>query len=479
MNIFDKFSAKNTPFVLFVLIFFSLVFFQLLHDGMFMDALLYSSVSHNLAIGRGTFWFPQFGLTKIAGLDAFHEHPPLVFGIQALFFKVFGDSIYVERFYTFLLLILTTYLIYKIWNTIYSNQLEYKQLGWLPILFWITTPVVLWSFSNNMQENTMGIFTILSVLLSYISFKTNYKPIYWLFSGLFVFFATLSKGIPGFFPLSIPILYWLATKQISLKTALFHTFTMLGIVTVIYLILFNLPNSSDSLRIYIFKRLLERVNNAPTVSSHFYSLYRIFSELIPAFFMMFLLWIAAKKMKLTYTILTIKKKEAIFFILIGFAASVPLMITLVQKGFYLTPSFPYFSIALALYAAPYISQVIEKIDTKSFLYKIIKFGFSILLLGILIFAFVERGKPSRNKELLNDVYLFGKVIDNKVVSASGEARSDWSLLCYMMRYFSIDLEVNHTHKYLILEKDKKSDSLFKYEKLDLKTLQYDLYIEKK
>jgi len=49
----------------------------------------------------------------------------------------------------------------------------------------------------------------------------------------------------------------------------------------------------------------------------------------------------------------------------------------------------------------------------------------------------------------------------------------------MMRYFSIDLEVNHTHKYLILEKDKKSDSLFKYEKLDLKTLQYDLYIEKK
>src|SRR3954468_4463643 len=79
----------------------------LIQNGMFMDAMLYTSVSHNLSQGIGTFWFPQFSLQNVAGLKSFHEQPPLVFGIQAIFFKIFGDSLYVERFYTFLMLCIT------------------------------------------------------------------------------------------------------------------------------------------------------------------------------------------------------------------------------------------------------------------------------------------------------------------------------------------------------------------------------------
>ncbi len=475
----EKFLGKNIPFVLFIFIFFAAVFFQLMHDGMFMDAMLYSSVSHNLANGMGTFWFPQFGLTKIGGLDAFHEHPPLVFAIQSVFFKILGSSIFVERFYTFLMLIFTTFFIYKIWISIHSEQNEYKSLAWLPIIFWITIPVILWTFSNNMQENTMGIFTIASVLLSYISFKAKKKVFFWIFSGFLIVLATLSKGIPGFFPLAVPFLYWIATRQISFKVALIQTFTMLSVVILAYTVLFIVPESGESLRVYIFKRLLERVNHAPTVSSHLYSLYRIFSELIPAFFILILIWIVARKNKFEYSLSNFYKREAIFFVLIGFSASVPLMLTLVQKGFYLTPSFPYFSIGIALFSMPYIKQILEKINLKSNALRYINFLLLTFILSILIFSFIEKGKPSRDHELLKDVYIFGKTIDEPVISASLEARTNWSLLCYMVRYFNIDMEVNQKHKYLILEKNQKTDSLFKFEKLDLETSKYDLYIQKK
>jgi 4-amino-4-deoxy-L-arabinose transferase-like glycosyltransferase len=72
-----------------VSIVFILTLPTLIQDGMFMDGELYTAVSHNLANGIGTFWFPSFSYHNLAGIkDSFHEQPPLVFGIQALFFKI-------------------------------------------------------------------------------------------------------------------------------------------------------------------------------------------------------------------------------------------------------------------------------------------------------------------------------------------------------------------------------------------------------
>ena len=88
-----------------------------------MDGMLYTSVAHNLGNGIGTFWFPQFSLHNLAGLNAFHEQPPLVFGIQAIFFKIFGDSMYVERVYTFITICITAFLINLLWKEIYKNNI--------------------------------------------------------------------------------------------------------------------------------------------------------------------------------------------------------------------------------------------------------------------------------------------------------------------------------------------------------------------
>src|SRR5690606_12591194 len=85
-------------------------------QGMFMDGMLYSVVAHNQANGFGDFWFPRFSATGLAGLKTFHEHPPLGFGLQALWFKVFGSADWVERAYSLLTAIMTAALIVGIWR---------------------------------------------------------------------------------------------------------------------------------------------------------------------------------------------------------------------------------------------------------------------------------------------------------------------------------------------------------------------------
>ncbi|HPB58126.1 MAG TPA: hypothetical protein PLL49_06435, partial [Bacteroidales bacterium] len=76
----------------------------MLSDGMFLDGLLYATISRNLANGIGDFWHPH--LTKTLS-PVFVGHPPLVFGLQSLFFKILGDNIYVERLYSFLTYVVT------------------------------------------------------------------------------------------------------------------------------------------------------------------------------------------------------------------------------------------------------------------------------------------------------------------------------------------------------------------------------------
>ncbi|MFH2143985.1 MAG: glycosyltransferase family 39 protein, partial [Bacteroidota bacterium] len=139
----------------------------LIQDGMFMDGQQYACVSKNLSEGYGSFWLPQLNPSwNKADCNYFLEHPPLVYGMQATFFKIFGSSMYVERLYSFLTAIANILFIILIWNTLFDKNSEYRRLKWFPVLLWITVPVCFWSFQNNMHENTLSFFTLASVFFS-------------------------------------------------------------------------------------------------------------------------------------------------------------------------------------------------------------------------------------------------------------------------------------------------------------------------
>ena len=211
-------------------------------NGMFMDGLYYATISRNLSDGLGSFWYLHF--TDIS-YPIFFEHPPLAIGLQSIFFQFFGDSIYIERFYSFFTFMLTAYIIHLIWGEI--NRKELKYLSWIPLLFWIIIPLNSWACSNNMLENTMNIFVSLSVLFSFKSLKrSKLKNI--LLAGICLSLAFLSKGFVGLFPLSIFFWHFIVFKEMKIKE-MFSRSVQLFLFTISLFILLYIfyPTAIDSI----------------------------------------------------------------------------------------------------------------------------------------------------------------------------------------------------------------------------------------
>ena len=158
-----KLEKHHYLFLFIIFLFLGIVSTELFSDGMFMDGLIYADISRNMAEGLGSFWKPHFTDTLF---NVFYEHPPLAFGLQSIFFKLFGDNIYIERFYSLLTYVIVGCLIVLIWSKLTS----YKKTGWLPLFLWLSTNYVTWALANNMLENTMSIFVCLSVLFYLNSF---------------------------------------------------------------------------------------------------------------------------------------------------------------------------------------------------------------------------------------------------------------------------------------------------------------------
>ncbi len=416
-----------------------------------MDAMLYTSVAHNLSQGIGTFWFPQFSYNNMSGLTSFHEQPPLGFGIQAFFFKLFGSGMYTERIYTLLMLVLAACLIVLLWKEIYRKDTEMQKLAWIPLLLWITIPICYWSYCNNMMENTMSIFVLISVLFSYKSSKASKGMyMYLLLSGLCIFGASLTKGLPGLFPVMVPLIYWLAVRDTSFRIIFAATLIIVGIPLLLYGLLMLYPESRDSLTIYFTKRVLGRIQNEPVVSNRLSILWQLLMNTIPQLGLTAIVLFFANRKQIRTE--RIYKKAGLFFIVIGFAGTLPLMATLVQKGFYMVPALPFFAIGLAIYIAPYTKELVETISNKRNIYRIISIVGVVILCFSIGFTISQIGKTSRNKELLHDVYAIGKIVpDHSVVAIpnSADVWNEWDLQCYLIRYYSISIDPNKPHLFYL------------------------------
>ncbi len=447
----------------------------LIQDAMFQDAMLYSSVSHNLGIGIGTFWFPQYSTLNIAGLSSFHEHPPLVFGIQSIFYRMFGDSIYIERFYTLAMIILTMILINWLWKITIKNKPELSKFGWLPVLYWILVPIVQWNYRYNMLENTMGIFILLSFITSYYNLKYgSNKLLFWILSGFFVFLASFSKGIPGLFIIVVPFVYWLTTKRISFKQSALFTTILIGVPIVIYATLLLFPDSRDNLTTYFFKRVLWRIDSLPTAEYRLEIIVRVIMELLPVIIGTLIAYVFGKIKKIE---MSENFKEASFFILTGFAGALPLTLTLCQRGWYLVPIFPYFAIGFALLTIPTLSLYVNTINIKTNGYKTFFIASCIVFVTAMTFTGTKYGKIGRDQDIVTDVYEIGKVVPKySTITVPKEMYNqyDFVLQGFLVRYFNISISPYQEYDYFLTEKKLKIKPL-NYEKVDITLNKYELY----
>lgn len=459
-----------------IAIFIGLIIPILIQDGMFMDGQQYACVSKNLANGQGSFWFPHLSDTWWKANDShFMEHPPLVYGMQAIFFNLLGNSIYTERLYSLLTAIISALLIFIIWKQIFKKNTELKALGWIPILLWIIMPVCSWSYQNNLMENSMGVFTLLSVLFSIRGLENKkHNLLNFVLAGIFIFLAFMSKGIPGLFPLICVLLYAISFQNIKLKKVLLYTGILISSTAICFLITLQFENARESISFYITERLLHRINNEPTISSHFHILKKLLLELaIPAIIVTIAL--AVKRFK--QISFKENKNAIIFFSLVGISASLPLMFTPVQRGFYLLPSLPFFAIALGMLLIKPIKDYLLFLESKKTHRLILNiFGISLLCLSLTL-SIINIGGTSRDTDMLHDVYILGENIPaNTTVSIPEELFSQWNLQMYMIRYFNISLDASEKHHQLMLyPRDITNDLTNNNKEIELGLRDYRLF----
>ena len=422
---------------------------------MFMDGMLYTCIGKNLSEGLGTFWNLHFNKTT---MSSFHEQPPLYFGLLAIFYKIFGTSMYTERLFILVCFIATLVFIGKLWQKIFISDSEVSKYTWLPVLFYSTIPVCFWAYPNHAEETVMCVFALGAVYYAYKALFLNERVfLYLVLSGVFIFLSSLTKGVQGLFPLTCAAFYWLFTKSISFKKTVVYSLILAGVPALIYglLILIN-HQVYTSFEQYFTNRFVKTFHGVyATTDYRLEIVVRLFTELLPMLLVCFLVWLLARKYKAQNKPGTEGKKKLLWLFAVGFSGSLPLAVTTEQRGFYLLTTLPLFSTGIAAWLGPILSKLLATISEKKISFKVFSSVVVISLFASVVFCMLQIGNFKRDKELLTDIYQISSIVPKgEIIGTDNKTRDNFGIETYLVRYGYISLDSGEkNHHYFIIPKD--------------------------
>ena len=476
-------GGRSLLFLIFVMVSLVLFFSELLEKSMFIDGVWYAVISRNLAEGAGSFWFPQFSATIFSN---FHEHPPLVFGLQAFFFKLFGDHLYTERLFCFLHYCLTLVLMVKIWKRATADSTELARWWIIPLLLWQVNLVTYYFQPANLLDATIALLGLLSIWFMMKALDVKRALPWLLLAGFTLTVALLSKGLVALFPLAFFAIYgWVNWKETSfLKMIAYSLIVGIGLLMSLALVLLFIPAAGESLSQYVDIQLLASLKGERRLyyyrTSRFYILGQLLIVLVPmavACLATWVLWRFSKRETSPRVKILIQSppQTVYLFIGIGLSASLPIMISPRQAIPYLLPSIPFFSLAFGLWLAPTLVHVLEWVQVKW------SKGFYLLrqvaylgVIAAIVFCGLKWGDQNdRDAATIGDAILIGEQVGKEQVISS--TTYNMYISGYLMRYDKISLDTNTLDRpYLLSLKDNVVKDT-RYTKIPLPTQQYDLY----
>jgi 4-amino-4-deoxy-L-arabinose transferase-like glycosyltransferase len=446
----------RSPYYLFTAaVIIALVGPSLIQHGMFMDGMIYATVARNFAEGLGTWWNLYLSDTL---LTSYHDQPPMTMWIESFFFMILGDSIYTERVYSFFTALVNAWLIGIAWRTLYHDRPEWRGVAWLPVLLWIVVPVCFWSFANNMQENTMSIF-VLGSLISLLRYDRSGKWAYLVAAGVAIFFASMCKGVQGTFLIAMPLAGWLVFRKQKFPVALLRSAILAAIPLAIYGILVQNETIARSLQDYFRDRLVSTFNDpAAATYGRFYLLEKLTLELAAPALLCLLIYLFTRRRTSGGPPAT---RTAVFFFILGLCGTLPLLVTREQRGFYLVTTLPFYAIGLASLIAGRLTD--RPGDTTSPRHYRARMAVaSLCMVAAITMTVLRAGHTRRDRDMLHDVHATGAVVPpHSTIGVSGETWRQWSLQLYFARHYYISLDGNaerrHEHAFFLGRKDMPAD----------------------
>jgi hypothetical protein len=422
---------------------------RLAHRGMFLDGVTYAAIARNLAEGRGGFWEPFYTATIY---PAFHEHPPLAFWLQSIWFRVLGDHWLVERAYCLAAAMLIAWLIAIAWRAL----VEPAHNTWLPIAFWMLAPVVSWSIVGNLLETTMCIFVTAAVAALALGGRgpVGAAIAAGVTSGLCVIAAVLSKGPVGFFPLAAPVI--MALLREHRRTAIWSTSGQWMTVALCGVALYLMPSAHDSLSRYVAEQLATALAGQRETSG---------SSITIVVALMQGVWLP---MALAIGVFVIgargwvppssrDRRMAIAFTLIGLAGTLPMLVSPKQSGHYLMPAVPFYAIGAAALSARTVDACARRLSAGRGA-RVVRMLAAAVALGAVAAIWIPA--LERDPMRLADLDRLAPVAPRgAIVGICPAANADWLLHAWMQRRFVISLDAgdSRAHDWFLKSADHSSD----------------------
>ncbi len=436
----------------------------LAQQGMFMDGIQYACVSKNLAEGYGSFWFPFLSPFWCQnGAFHFFEHPPLFYWCESWFFRIPGAEAYAEKLFCGIMWLLNAWFIHKLWKVVYGQHHEKKRFGWLPLLLWAVTPVCFWCFHNNMIEILVSLFMLSSAYFG-LRFVMNDQPKkYYLLvvSAALLYAGFLTKGLVALFPLSLCLAYALTHQKIPIKKALLYTLMMIVVFLVLFFAVYLIsPSANYTLDFYFKERLLSRIAQTPTTSNRFELLFDLVSQLLPVLVVTAVAY-ATQLLRKQIPARNEGMRWFWFFLLMGLSGSLPIMLTMVQKGFYFMPSLGFYALAFSALFLGFFRSC--RLNIQQFSYKLFR-GFAFFLAaGSVVFVISSAGKFSRDEDVLKEVHeLVSLMEQQRTINVDMEVYCTWNYQFYLQRYHRVYLDPTKTYRKFILVKDPSKTPWLQY-----------------
>ena len=421
--------------------------------GMFMDGTIYAVISRNLAKGAGSIWSLHFsdGLFPV-----FREHPPLMFWLQSLFFRLLGDSYLTERAYDLVVVLMTAVLMIALWRrmTAACRLSSLSAYWWLALLLWVVVPKWSWTYRNNMLESTLTVFCLVAVLLVLGGLRaggTRSAVVRTVTASLATLLAFMAKGPVAMFVLAAPLLLGPAIAGANPRRMMLVMLTLWAGLAVLLGLLLSWPDAQEMLAAYWQKQVMGRAGFKLIDAG-------LLIELAKKVAVMLLVLLGLRAWigrGLPGGWLGPVRKPVVAMLALGLAASLPLSLGDLDSAHYLIPALPFFAIGFGLAGASMLDcagarfrQALSARPGKTFLAVSVA-----VALAVLVLSLSRIGEVRKNEEYHAFLAQVARVTGGSTtVAVDPSLYRDWYLHAITVRHYRIGLEPRQeTAAWLLLQ----------------------------
>jgi len=290
-----------------------------------------------------------------------------------------------------------------------------------------------------------------------------------------IYLGFIAKGPVAIFTFAVPSLAWLALKSKPSKAAVSTVLAFVVFAIIFGATLYQFPDSADFWRGFWKQQVIASLKSERSAGdTHWYLVERWAAEMAVPFLVagcfMVLTRVSFRQIRFN--------RQALFFILIGLASSLPFLLSTRQHNRYIFQSYPFYILGLA-FMTDHIADKIEGILKNK---RPVRIGVVVIAVIFFTAAFAgmlyKKDENKKRKPFYRDIYLQNIVLPERItISAcpAGMIHDDW-LFADMMRFYRVSLTSAMGNEYLLIAQDSGCDVPAGYQKIHRQpTMKYILY----